>query len=116
MLHRLEAGGLAIRLKARLFVVSAGSVPLPDQVSLRVSWLLTTSTLKARGSKVDRLFDCPPDVLEVVAWKARDFRSQEWTLIFVYPAPEGKWWGRQATGSGAVPADTFRISIKVGPP
>jgi hypothetical protein len=57
MFHRLEAGGFASRLKARLLVVSAGSVPIPDQISLRVSWLLTTSTLEARGSKADRLFD-----------------------------------------------------------
>jgi hypothetical protein len=60
MLHRLEAGGFASRLKARLLVVSAESVPLPDQISLRGSWLLTTSTLKARGSKADRLFDRSP--------------------------------------------------------
>jgi hypothetical protein len=60
MFHRLEAGGFASRLKARLLVVSAGSVPIPDQISLRVSWLLTTSTLKARGSKADRLFDRSP--------------------------------------------------------
>jgi hypothetical protein len=45
MLHRLEASGFASRLKARLFVVSAGNVCLPGPPSLDVQRLPVTSRL-----------------------------------------------------------------------
>ena len=76
--HRLEGGGFDSRLKARPEYGSTETrYPLPIQN--RFEQPLAFPLVNPRD-KCSNDFDAHSDVLEVVAWKARDFRSQEWTL------------------------------------
>ena len=63
--HRLEAGGFARRLQARLILS-----PNPIRPSQ------TSASATTQGLRALDLGLADPYVLEVIAWKARVFRSQ----------------------------------------
>src|SRR5947209_7439760 len=63
--HRLEGGGFDSRLKARLVLVQGSGDFRPRRLSPG-----------ARSTTADLIDEPEPDLLEVFAWKARDFRSQ----------------------------------------
>ena len=78
-LYRLEAGRFASRLQAR---------PKRMKSSLPTRWHGDPNP--PSSSHLDRPDDQPrprseghPDVLQVAAWKAGDFRSQGWTLMSI---------------------------------
>src|SRR5262249_34770253 len=101
--HRLEGGGFSSRLKARLLWD-------PEGTRMPASW----PGQRPPNPSARVIGQTQPNVLEVVAWKARDFSSTAQETIrypvISVPGPWGGTRGRWGSAAGAMRRAGSRVA------